>query len=617
MFRKQQLNLKFNLRTPFNFYFSIIFAIHFYVIYVNFSDTYLIAGEDYGLNYLFPEFWYNLSSNTWDDQTGLGKPSITSSTTYIWSTFMVAGNNLGISPWLMPRIIYSFLYFFTNLTTFFYFSNHISSFYKYSKKTWVNNSSSFLGSTVFTFSFFIASMTHHPIYSYHLFIPIFPILLFILEKNFVIGVVPKAIVYCSICLLILANGNVAQTLIIIMFVLIHMFYFSKHMNQKLFKRYLIYLISIFTLSVILASHILLPFVYSFLLTNNSNPFGDVGNIYDSLNFNSRRASFLNIITGEAYPWFDSFDYYQNYNKNLFPKIAGLFIFLFSLYCLLDKRARNQKIYWLTVVIISIFLVKGSQPPFSDFWIMLFDINPMFGMFRAVYHKFGIFIYFGLAALTTFSFVEILALSWKPKIKICFSIFLISLIIINRYPIFTGDIVNQEYKLNLPNDYYKLRDLFKKLGNSSRVLALPATPKGSGSLHSWPNNQQFVGPHILTYMNVNFIDAAYFIKNGYFNTEPKDWWSGIKLEQQLNDVIYAAEEFGANLVYIQLDGFDEYTFNNITYILNTKLKSEIASNYMSTREDYKLITNSKFYELYKKNNFKNSKLDLVTNMNVEW
>ena len=580
-----------------------MFIIFFQLVnaYLNIGGDFYIAGSDYGLNYLFPELWVNLSSSSWDSSGGFGKTTFTSAMTFVWSHAIHLFSLSGIQEYFVPKIVYFVFYTTTNLASFFYFKLHLASAYRVSITNADVCVSALIASFFLTLSMYIASMAHHPLNSYHFFIPILFALLLLFEWRALNEYSLRVVALGSFLLVLLANGNLAQTCLVIFFVVVHFTVYGIGIARYSKKIVVQVFLTVFVLSALIGAHIWLPLVGNILISGDANPYGDVGDPFVSFTFNSRAASVSNLLLGTAYPWFEEFDYSRKYFSSILPGIAETILVSLALLTIFNKTANKHKVYWLGALVVTIFLAKGTNPPFSEFWEMLLSKGSAFGAFRAVVHKFGIFIALALSVLFLFSIYELLTSSKRRGSKHAIIISLSLLICLARFPFFTGEIVSQEFKSNVPSEYLELNAYFKKHPFASRVLALPASPLGAGTIHSWPDGQKFLGPHILQFMGVSFVDAAYFIANNYFGTEEEDWWSGFGVEDNLEDVIQHSERLGVNYIFIQKDGYDQYQFNISASpkILNTRKKSLYALSKIEGRRDYRLVLDRASFSLYQK------------------
>lgn len=589
---------------------AVILSLQAIVVFQNFSGAFDIVGEDYGLNYFFPEVWSELSVSAWDPYPEFGKVTITSTSHFIWANAIQIFSSVGITPWALPRIVYCLFFGSTHLFCYFFLREHFLNLQskEFSKSAILTGA--FFGSSLYTFSWYTASLLHHPIYAFHFFIPILPGILFLWERSGADANEIRQIAIVSLLILILLNGNLAHSLIILCFVLTHACSTVWLINNYSPKRLLRFVFWGSSLCLILTLHYWLPMAfYSFNGINFSNPYGDVANSLDSFIYNSRRSSIQNILLGNGYPWFDSFDYEEHYSSSKAVNLSSPTLLFLSLICLLFRADRQTKIYWFAVMLAALFLSKGINQPIKEFWTLLLDHFSFVGMFRATFNKFWILGSLSIAVLFGISISHIWS-TQKSKVSLSIILFsLAALIYLDRFPFFSGQLLLADFKARVPSEIANLNISKKSEPSITRVLFLPASPRGAGTIHSWPNSERFVGPNILRFFSIEYVDAAWFIKKGYFATDNDDWWEGIGLELRLSELLHKAEGLGINTVYIQKDGFNVVYLPSapLPLVTNTRLKAELSISYLASRPDYELISNTKYFNIYKKQGYQPSKI----------
>lgn len=165
--------------------------------------------------------------------------------------------------------------------------------------------------------------------------------------------------------------------------------------------------------------------------------------YDFLNLISQKTNLLDVIRlmGDWWPRIELVPIIDNTVwlalTFAIPIAAGLFI-LFS-------RKTELKFYILSLSIIAllvIFVHKGTSPPFSEFYLALYDLPVVGWMFR-IPSKFAMILAFYVTMILSLGFYNLLAPKYSNKIKAYFKYglfvgFVICISVIS-WPMFTGDL----------------------------------------------------------------------------------------------------------------------------------------------------------------------------------
>jgi len=361
----------------------------------------------------------------------------------------------------------------------------------------------------------------------------------------------------------------------------------------------VYIGGVAGMSVLLTAHIWVPLLGFAWKSGGENPYGDVGDLWPSLLFNSQRGQMLNLLLGTGHPWLHSMNYASVYLESRAVAISGLVLLLFALSTLLFRHAWRAKIFWVTVMAIGLFFAKGYQPPFAGFIKWLIEEAPVLGMYRATFHKFWVFVALALAVLASMAMADWFgAHAGRRRYALAALIVFVALIGINRYPFFSGAVLQKQYLIELPDDFRQLKRALADSNSDARVLALPATPRGSGTIHVWRNGHELLGPHILRYMDASYIDAAWFIQRQYFHTQPQDWWEGTGLEQHLAEVFDHAALLSIGRVFVQKDAPDVYQFSDgPTVTLNASKKADMTLAFLDRQRWAKKVLDTEHYALY--------------------
>jgi hypothetical protein len=166
--------------------------------------------------------------------------------------------------------------------------------------------------------------------------------------------------------------------------------------------------------------------------------------YDFLNLISLKTNLLDVIRLMG-DWWPRIELVPIIDYNLWlaltfviPITAGLFILL--------SRKTELKFYVLALSIIAllvIFVHKGTSPPFSEFYLMLYDLPVVGWMFR-IPSKFAMILAFFVTMILTLGFYNLLASRNNGnKIKSYFKYVLLGGVVVSisiiSWPMFTGDL----------------------------------------------------------------------------------------------------------------------------------------------------------------------------------
>ncbi|KKR11167.1 MAG: hypothetical protein UT40_C0040G0015, partial [Candidatus Woesebacteria bacterium GW2011_GWA1_39_21b] len=188
-------------------------------------------------------------------------------------------------------------------------------------------------------------------------------------------------------------------------------------------------------------------------------------------------------------------------KNVFGKISAvrdykefllipLLVFSAPLVVYLNKsKERFQKLrvvfFWLFVAIISVFLVKGSNPPFVQVYPWLFENIPGFSLFRDS-TKFYFLVSLSYAVLIGFTTDGIIKLTQDLKMSRTFLksyilnprslvLFLTTYILLLARPVWSGQMTGTLSDPVYEEEFFNIADILKQDRDFGRVLWIPSRP----------------------------------------------------------------------------------------------------------------------------------------------
>lgn len=170
--------------------------------------------------------------------------------------------------------------------------------------------------------------------------------------------------------------------------------------------------------------------------------------------------------------------------------------------LLLKPKNRHVIYFTTLSVLVLFLLKGANFPLGIFNIWLFENIPFAGAFRSHYEKLGMILALSYAFLIGVALNELYLLvknkalnrikqeSVKKSISATLVITILLLIeVIYVFPFWTGDVIYPggnvipSFRLQVPPYYHEASDWFKDQSGDFRIFYLPGLAP-LGPAYSW-------------------------------------------------------------------------------------------------------------------------------------
>lgn len=217
------------------------------------------------------------------------------------------------------------------------------------------------------------------------------------------------------------------------------------------KRSLAAVLLISTVSFIMSSYWLFPYIHN-ILSSYALVISAGGGLTQVLGWTdsaSRNASILNLFRLQGLDFFEPgnvHNFVKLYLNNPILVLVGFFwpILAFSALLWAKKEAEKKYILLLSILaIVGVVFTAGSHEPFREFFIFLLKTIPGFPIFRTAIYKFGGLLWFSYAILIAFSassIIEKIATSVIkkdkfPKIPFIFSGIFIFLILFYHFPLF--------------------------------------------------------------------------------------------------------------------------------------------------------------------------------------
>lgn len=236
---------------------------------------------------------------------------------------------------------------------------------------------------------------------------------------------------------------------------------------------------LFLTTFLVNSFWLLPIIY-FTLINGSVPTNSKINSIatpETYYMNVARNDFGSIATFRGY-WFDYYDWnndeekfdylyknWQDFSSQKSVQYVGIGLFITSIVGLLLSR----QVPWILMFVISIVMISGVKIPipvlseafrnsFTKWSIALSFVTSIgLGYFVSKFHKFFLYLF--------------------SIIIICFSVYQV-------LPVFTGNLISESMRINIPPDYFLSFDFLNNRTNGGRVAILPVNNFWGWQFHSW-------------------------------------------------------------------------------------------------------------------------------------
>jgi len=186
-------------------------------------------------------------------------------------------------------------------------------------------------------------------------------------------------------------------------------------------------------------------------------------------------SYMNILESIAlfHPYWTGGKYYPFIVQPIPPYF--FIIPLFAFLGLWVKKNNKDVIFFGLLSLLGILLSKQVAPPFENLYLWLYSYFPGFNAFREA-SKFYFVVALGYSVLIgAFS-----AWIWELKanspkliyLKYCFSVIIITVLLINTKPIITGEIGTLFVPRTIPNDYIILKNFVLGQNTFFRTLWIP-------------------------------------------------------------------------------------------------------------------------------------------------
>ncbi len=575
------------------FYVVLIILLSVLVAVVNLGWQKSFIGDDPGVGLQFPQIKSMIQLYTWDNLSAPGKLNVTGMIGFLWINFIFVLSKIGLVPFIIERLVYT-LFFSASGLGMFFLSNLLLTKKNDAKNSPARYFGSFSASLLYMFNPYSMFLISFPISAYEISYMLLPLILGLFVYNLRIKTSLISICAFIIAAVILSGGNPSNSISIALLLLFYLLFFAKDIKRSSAKP-----IRFFSVSFILFL-CLMAYVYLPMISAGGNPYGKVSFTKDfqaSFGFNSLRTSFLNLFRMDGLKIWPNFDYYKLYANNYFFTFLSFLIPIVALFSVFFKKGRKTKIFFLFVLVVSLFFAKGIQPLFAKLFLFFASKIPYFEMYRNVYAKFGFYIVLSYAVLIGYTAMYLFKMRGNFNKRLRYSFLLIPFMIcLYAKPIFTGGAVRGEYFSEIPKDYKNLSQSLNEFKTDYKILTMPPTPKGRGPILKW-NNDIYIGADPdKSFLKKPALDSYWFIAYGLIEDNS---WDDLVFAENVNSILKYLKLLNIRQIFLHKDFVNTYKFNpnGRTHKIKGKQKAEIINHNLSRFKGIKLIKETNYYNLY--------------------
>lgn len=217
-------------------------------------------------------------------------------------------------------------------------------------------------------------------------------------------------------------------------------------------------------------------------------FSTTGNISSLITISQKHGNVLNLIT--LLPGDFSTYWMEYYKAPIFFEIVLFFSFVI-LFMIKQLKTKWQTLYLGGLFIVSIFLMKGTNPPFGELFGYFFSHVPALQVFRNPFEKFGFILSLSYSVLFGYVVGEFIKRVESDRVKKYFLIFTsLYAILFLGYPFWTkrvftsGNVLegSRSYEVKVPSYYKETNEWLLKQESNFRFVSLPID--GEGMTYTW-------------------------------------------------------------------------------------------------------------------------------------
>jgi len=211
-----------------------------------------------------------------------------------------------------------------------------------------------------------------------------------------------------------------------------------------------------------------------------------------VNVNASAARIIDVVRLFGYwPWFQR-EYGAYYVRHygsvcwfLVSALIPIFVFVSGL-----AKANRRTSMFLFLTVVGLFLAKSTNSPLGCVNAYLYESIPYGWVFVNSFQNFVLLVALGYSTLLAEGYRLCVAI--RPRFRAVFATFLVLVILVNSYPVFTNQVYDPPQTYRIPSYYSDLRDWLITRGNDFKLLPLPETQMYQS--YDWG----YSGPEILHY-----------------------------------------------------------------------------------------------------------------------
>lgn len=528
-------------------YISVLIILCSVFVFSWYRPGFIIGGAEEGLSFANPKRTFELFQYTWEE-IHYGTLQTTEVVKYPSNLFFLFLHERGIPSDFLQVFVFFFL-----ITT--------SAIFIYLLAKEIFNNQQFLSLIAAAFyifnSFMFFNIWHRFLAAMFFFQPLLPISVYLFYK----ALKTNNILYLSLFLLssfIFSTAFSLPSNVLTLWIILVILFFSIAISSKQFLKNKFHLAGWFLLFLVtwVLTNLwwLIPLNYQLPLAY-SQVFGKTENINTLRSISSQFPFFTTVILGYK----SMFSIWQTLIGILMLTIIGIGY--------KQIKIEPWKKFLLFTVLLSIFVLNGSNFPTGKIFEFFFERISQLQLFRNPYEKFGITLVF------VYSILFSSGIGYLSKISRYFALFLTFLVFGLLFIPFWIDGTFGDKEINfyvsVPDDYITVNELLNQDTDEYRILSLPLLVSG-GSAYNWRNKYSGTHPNLYLFDKPS-LDGLVLMK------EPDRYWRVLR-EGFYNGKISHLLKF-ANIKYLLLhkDIDTNYSQAEDTQTTLSYLQSGVVSN----------------------------------------
>lgn len=251
------------------------------------------------------------------------------------------------------------------------------------------------------------------------------------------------------------------------------------------KRFVLWMVSLFSVYVVLNAYWLLPFIWyaSHNFDLNIASGGGIAGVKSWTDSVSQTTSISNLLRLQGIPdWYNNIKHpFSNtvLNNVVFIIVSFLFAPLAYGSVLLLKNVWQKRMigYFFFLSLVGLFFTAGTHAPTGYLYGLLMDYVPGFVIFRSPQFKFVPMIYLAFSVLIAYTICTLSIMMSRKWVKLAYWIIIAVIYFGYHFPFFTSIFFDWNLPLTLrvivPKYIYKLTSILDSTVSDTRLLLLPS------------------------------------------------------------------------------------------------------------------------------------------------